>query len=271
MNYPDDQRRSLTGPLALVALGLALAAGAVALVISASPGDAPPSVARAESEPRKIDAEAEPKPAAEEPQLEVATPGHPLLTVREGEKVEIHSAPGGPVVRTVGDETEFGSERMFSVAKTEGEWAGVPNPFTGNDALGWVRLDPGELRAGYTRQSVVIDLSEYRAQVYRGDRAVRSFTVAIGAAGTETPTGEFAVTDTFRGNLNPAYGCCAVALTARQPKLDSGWIGGDRIAIHGTAGPLGVAISHGCVRAADRDVSALVATLPPGTPVTIQT
>ena len=200
----------------------------------------------------------------------MATQGHPVLSVRAGEQVEIHSAPGGPVVRRVGDETEFGSPRMFSVVKTEGEWAGVPNQFTGNDALGWVRLDSGRLRSGYTRHSMVIDLSDYRAQLYRDDRAIRSFTVAIGAPGTETPTGEFAVTDTFRGDLNPAYGCCAVALTAEQPKLDSGWIGGDRIAIHGTSGPLGVAVSHGCVRAADRDVSALVATLPPGTPVTIQ-
>jgi lipoprotein-anchoring transpeptidase ErfK/SrfK len=85
-----------------------------------------------------------------------------------------------------------------------------------------------------------------------------------------TPTGRFAVTDTFRGDLNPAYGCCAVALTARQTRLPSGWLGGDRIAIHGTSGPLGAAISHGCVRAADADVSELVDRLPPGTPVTIR-
>jgi lipoprotein-anchoring transpeptidase ErfK/SrfK len=85
-----------------------------------------------------------------------------------------------------------------------------------------------------------------------------------------TPTGRFAVTDTFRGDLNPAYGCCAVALTARQTRLPSGWLGGDRIAIHGTSGALGAEISNGCVRAADADVSELVDRLPPGTPVTIR-
>jgi lipoprotein-anchoring transpeptidase ErfK/SrfK len=100
---------------------------------------------------------------------------------------------------------------------------------------------------------------------------VRSFAVTIGAPGVETPTGRFAVTDSFRGELDPAaYGCCALALSATQPHLPSGWLGGNRIAIHGTSGPLGVAASHGCVRAADEDVSALVARVPLGTPVFIR-
>ena len=100
---------------------------------------------------------------------------------------------------------------------------------------------------------------------------MRSFPIAIGAAATPTPTGRFAVTDTFRGGLNPAYGCCAVALTAVQPDLQSGWYGGNRIAIHGSpGGSAGGAVSNGCVHAADADVSALVKKAPPGTPVLIR-
>jgi hypothetical protein len=203
-------------------------------------------------------------------ELELPERGTPLVWVRYGEKVEIHAAPDGPVVETVGQETEFGSRTVFSVAKTAGDWAGVRNPHTGNGSLGWVRLDPETLKAGYTTHAIVIDLSDHRAQLMREGEVIRTFTVSVGAPGRETPTGEFAVTDTFRGDLNPAYGCCAVALTAVQPNLPSGWIGGDRIAIHGTTGPLGVNISHGCVRAADRDVSALVDDVPPGAPVTIR-
>ena len=99
---------------------------------------------------------------------------------------------------------------------------------------------------------------------------MRSWPVTIGAPGSDTPTGTFAVTDTFRGGLNPVYGCCAVALSATQPDVPSGWLGGNLIAFHGTAGTLGVAISHGCVRAADPDVSALVNRVPLGTPVFIR-
>jgi lipoprotein-anchoring transpeptidase ErfK/SrfK len=146
----------------------------------------------------------------------------------------------------------------------------VPTPHRRNGELGWVRLDPRRLIAGSVPWELRIDLSEFRLQLVRNRRVVREFPVTIGAPASETPTGRFAVTDTFRGGLNPAYGCCAVALTARQPQLPSGWMGGDRIAIHGTEDPLRRAISHGCVRARDADVSALVDRVPPGTPVVIR-
>jgi lipoprotein-anchoring transpeptidase ErfK/SrfK len=206
----------------------------------------------------------------DERELELYRAGNPVVWVRSGEKATIHAAPGGQVVETVGDETEFGSTTNFAVFETEGDWVGVPNPYTGNGKLGWIELDGRRLKAGYTSREIVVDLSEFRAQLLIDDEVVRTFTVAIGAPGTSTPTGHFAVTDTFRGDLNPAYGCCAVALTAEQPNLPSGWLGGDRIAIHGTSGPLGAAISSGCVRAADRDVNALVNEVPPGTPVLVR-
>ena len=250
--------------------GVVIAAALLLLLSSDDSSPDAPATARANEKPEAIARPPAEETPAERGRLAIPDRGHPLIGVRRGHTVEIHSSPGGPVAQKVGDETEFGSSRVFSVERTKGRWAGVPNPFTGNGSLGWIRLDSRDLRSGYTERSIVVDLSDFRAQLLRGDRVVRTFTVAIGAPGTDTPTGRFAVTDTFRGDLNPAYGCCAVALTAVQPNLDSGWIGGDRIAIHGTAGPLGAAISHGCVRAADRDVSALVNAVPPGTPVTVK-
>ena len=103
----------------------------------------------------------------------------------------------------------------------------------------------------------------------RSGKLVRTFPVSVGMPTAPTPTGRFAITDTFRGGLNAAYGCCALALTARQTNLPSGWLGGDRIAFHGTTGAIGAEISHGCIRAVDEDVSELVDTVPPGTPVEI--
>jgi|SRR5215211_2312755 len=250
-------------------LGVVIAAGAILLLSSGDSSPETPDAAGAQDSPRATAAAKLDETRAKRRKLVIPDRGHPIVWVRHGHTVEIHSSPGGPVVRAVGDETEFGSPRVFAVERTDGRWAGVPNTFTGNGTLGWVRLDARELRSGYTTRSILVDLSDFRAQLFVGDRVVRTFTVAIGAPGTDTPTGSFAVTDTFRGDLNPAYGCCAVALTAVQPNLDSGWIGGDRIAFHGTAGPLGVAISHGCIRAADRDVSTLVNKVPPGTPVTV--
>ena len=196
--------------------------------------------------------------------------GNPLVQVRRDGRVDLYDEPGGSVIKTVKDETEFGSPTAFAVQRQRDGWAGVPTPHFENGRLAWIRLDPRELRAYTVFYEVEVDLSDYQATLLRRHKPIRTFPVSIGRPEAPTPTGEFAVTDTFRGGLNPAYGCCAVALTARQTRLPSGWLGGDRIAIHGTSGTLGAPISTGCVRAEDDNVSELVDRLPPGTPVTIQ-
>ena len=209
--------------------------------------------------------------AAQKPEvLELGDEGHPLVQVRRGRSVDLYDRPDGRVLETLGDETEFGSPTAFAVERSRDGWAAVPTAFFENGKLAWLRLDPRKLEAFKVFYEVRIDLSEFRAELVRRGKIVRSFPISIGMPEAPTPTGRFAVTDTFRGGLNAAYGCCAVALTARQTRLPSGWLGGDRIAIHGTSGVLGAAISHGCVRAADDDVSDLVDRLPPGTPVTIR-
>jgi lipoprotein-anchoring transpeptidase ErfK/SrfK len=151
-----------------------------------------------------------------------------------------------------------------------GGWAGVPTPLLPDGRLGWVKLDPSRLRAGWTRYSIEVDLSSRAARLRLGGRVLRSFAVTVGSPASPTPTGHFAITDTFRGRLNPAYGCCALATTATQPSLPSGWLGGSRIAIHGTTGPLGEAVSRGCIRAASGEVSALVNHVGLGTPIVIR-
>ena len=202
--------------------------------------------------------------------LELGDRGNPLVQVRRDRRVDLYDRPGGKVIATVGDETEFGSPTAFAVQREHDGWAAVPTAHFENGRLAWLRLDPRRLRAFTVFYEVEIDLSEYRTTVLRRDKVLRSFRVSIGMPEAPTPTGQFAVTDTFRGGLNSGYGCCAVALTARQTRLPPGWLGGDRIAIHGTSGALGARVSHGCVRAADADVSDLVNRLPPGTPVTIR-
>jgi hypothetical protein len=203
--------------------------------------------------------------------LEHPRNAHPLVWVRQGKRVELRTEPGGgQLVGQVGRRTEFGSPTVFGVVRRSGRWAGVTTPDLPNNRLGWIELDGRRLKSGWTKLSVEVDVSERRAVLVEAGDPVRSFAITVGMPGAETPTGHFAVTDTFRGDLNPAYGCCAVALSATQPNLPSGWLGGRRIAIHGTSGPLGIAASHGCVRAADPEVSKLVDRLPLGTPVFIR-
>ncbi len=194
-----------------------------------------------------------------------------MIWVRAGEEVELRTEPGGgKVVERIGRQTEFGSPSVFGVIERRGEWAGVSTASLPNGTLGWIHLDPERLEGGWTRYSIVVDLSDRRAELLLADQPKREFPVTIGAASSSTPSGRFAVTDTFVGLDSSAYGCCAVAISATQPNLPSGWLGGSRIAIHGTTGPLGVAASYGCVRAADENVEDLVKTVPLGAPVFIR-
>jgi len=212
----------------------------------------------------------EPKPKPKPAVLTLPKQSFPVVYVKRNRRVQIHTEPGGgEVARTVGSHTPFGSRTTMAVARTSGRWAAVITPFLPNNQLGWVRLDPKRLGAYGSNYSIEVDLSQRQASILRKGRVVRSFAVTVGAAASPTPTGHFAVTDTFRGNLNPAYGCCAAALSASQPTLPSGWFGGSRIAIHGTYEALGEALSHGCIRAADADVSAIVSTVPIGSPVNV--
>jgi lipoprotein-anchoring transpeptidase ErfK/SrfK len=68
------------------------------------------------------------------------------------------------------------------------------------------------------------------------------------------------------------YGCCILALSARQPHTPQGWGGGDRVAIHATNLPetIGTAASLGCLRAPAEEARRLVHTVPLGTIVTIR-
>jgi hypothetical protein len=236
--------------------------------------DGAPRVDRAPEERLEVGrAESTTPPQALDSTLALDHPAdaHPVIWVRRGRRVEIHTEPGGgELVERVGRRTEFGSPSVFGVVRSSGGWAGVSTPALQNDRLGWIKLDPRRLEAGWTRLAIVVDLSARRAELRRAGEPRRAFAVTVGAPGSETPTGRFAVTDTLRRGLGPAYGCCAVALSANQPNLPSGWLGGSRIAIHGTSGPLGVAASLGCVRAADADVSELVRRVPLGAPVFIR-
>jgi lipoprotein-anchoring transpeptidase ErfK/SrfK len=145
---------------------------------------------------------------------------------------------------------------------------GVVSTALGNGRIGWIAVRPGALRLSRTHLALDVDLSSRLLRVRSGGRVLRSFSVGIGAPGTPTPVGRFAVTDKLSGAAySPVYGCCILALSAHQTHLPSGWTGGDRIAIHGgsTAG----AVSTGCLHAATAALRYLMRSVPLGARVVI--
>ena len=212
-------------------------------------------------------------PSASAPKSPEVPPGpnFDIARVWSGHRVVLRDAPAGRPLTRVGDETDFGLPRTFWITARKGDWIGVHSPELANGRLGWIRDDRESLRVYSTPYWLEVNLSTRRVDLNYGSRTLREIPVTIGAAGTETPVGDYAITDALAGAAIPDYyGCCVLALSGHQTSLPAGWIGGDRIAIHGSAGPIGGAASYGCLRAEDRDLVQLLARVPLGTPVFIR-
>jgi hypothetical protein len=204
------------------------------------------------------------------PPERVRGPSFPIATVRPGNRIALHASPGGHVLTRVGDRTEFGSVRVFWIERVSGAWFGVPAPELPDGQLAWIRDDRFALDVSQTHFWIDADVSREQLELHHGDRILDRFTVSVGSPSSPTPLGDYSVTDGLVGRgLGPWYGCCVLALSGHQPNLPAGWIGGNRMAIHGTPGSIGGAISHGCLRASDPDMISLFARVPLGTPVFI--
>jgi hypothetical protein len=194
-------------------------------------------------------------------------PHFSIVRLFPGQRVPMSRHPDGAPVTTLGPRTEFGSPMVLAVDRRRRGWIGFETPFLPNGKLGWVRFDKARMQLYWTKYSLHVDLSQRSLEVRYGGRALSTYLVTVGGAGTETPLGRFAITDALTFDSSPYYGCCALALSGHQTKLPPGWIGGNRLAIHGTPGPVGLAASHGCVRATDETMRALFRQVPLGTPV----
>jgi hypothetical protein len=195
-----------------------------------------------------------------------ATPSKPgTLVAVVRREVVVRSGPNGPVLARVSPRTEFGSPQTLAVTRATRTGFSVITAGVPNGRTGWVVR--GGLSLRRTHVTLGVDLSKQLLRVLNGNRVVRRIRVGIGAPGTATPTGRFAITDKLNGAaFSPVYGCCILALSGHQTNLPRGWTGGDRLAIHG--GPLGPA-STGCLHAATADLRYLMRSVPLGALVTI--
>ena len=157
-----------------------------------------------------------------------------------------------------------------STDKHGATWLKVRVPGRPNGRKGWIAQSGTIVRT--TRWHVVVRTSSRRVLVYRRGRFVRSFEAIVGKLSTPTPRGHFFVEESVRMPPGSAGAPFALALSARSNVLQEFEGGPGQIGIHGVAnlgGTLGTAVSHGCVRLANRNIRWLAAQIPPGAPVTV--
>ena len=219
-----------------------------------------------------------PVPASAPPPepAEQAKPGRELPPAETGARVlrstPLRAEPRGDarLLTRVRTKTEFGNVTVLRVDRRRDGWARVLHPDLSNGERGWIEERDVEL----VREpwAIEVDLSERRARVRLHGEVIDRFPVGVGRSGSDTPPGEYAVTDLIRTKGRSTYGCCILALTGHQPSLPEGWIGGDRLALHGTPDPssVGAARSAGCIRVRERALRRLLRRIRLGSRVTIR-
>jgi len=122
-----------------------------------------------------------------------------------------------------------------------------------------------------------IQLNSRKVTLYQGETAIKSYPIAVGRPGWETPTGNFRVGQMLK---NPTWISPLTDETVPgghpENPLGSYWIGfwsdgRNSIGFHGTpnAETVGTAASHGCIRMYNKDVEELFSQVSLGTPVTV--
>jgi lipoprotein-anchoring transpeptidase ErfK/SrfK len=135
-----------------------------------------------------------------------------------------------------------------------------------------------ELAKKYPRV-ITINRSGFKLTLYHDLKPVKTYTIAVGKQGLETPAGRYNIQDK---QVNPSWHVpnspWAGALAGKvippgpQDPIKARWMGVNGGAgIHGTddVGSLGSAASHGCIRMAIPDVEALFDKVEVGDPVFI--
>jgi lipoprotein-anchoring transpeptidase ErfK/SrfK len=166
---------------------------------------------------------------------------------------------------------ENGTQRAFLVRETKGDWVRVFLPTRPNGSQGWVKRRA--VRVYTNGYRLVVRLRSHQLRLWRGDRLLARYPVAVGTRSTPTPRGLYYIVELLQpSNPNGSYGPYSFGLSAHSNVLRR-FAGGDgRVGLHGTNQPdlVGSNVSHGCIRLRNAAVRRLAKILPLGTPVYIR-
>ena len=123
---------------------------------------------------------------------------------------------------------------------------------------------------------IVLSLSDRRVYLYKGKTVADSYPVAVGAAATPTPQGEFEVSKLVIEPVWQSPWTGEMHAPGPDSALGLRWIGffadeSGAFGFHGTPtlDSIGKAVSNGCVRMRNEDIVALFSQVSIGTPVVV--
>ncbi len=258
-------RQLVAGHARQAADAVALLAAAVAAVLaitlsgsSAPPGQAVPGAQHVVLPVAVPAAELAKLPRATTYASIPAAPGDPApfavtsgLVVHPRAQQIVYSGPGEPAVAVL-PPTQLGAPTWVPVVQSSPGWERVLLPSRPNRATGWIYTGPAGGPQLDTRRSaylVKINVGARKLSVLDGGRLLGTWTAAVGAPATPTPTGR-----TFLLALlappHPTYSPLILPLGFHSDTLDTYGGGPGTVGVHGWPNPsvFGRAVSHGCVR-----------------------
>lgn len=124
---------------------------------------------------------------------------------------------------------------------------------------------------------LVVKLSKRRVYLYRLDKVIASYPIAVGKPGWETPVGTYQVFNMEKNPIFKSFKSGRIIKPGPENPLGVRWIGiwtdgKTQLGFHGTNEPelIGQAVSHGCIRMLNKDVTALFEQVEIGTPVRVE-
>ena len=123
---------------------------------------------------------------------------------------------------------------------------------------------------------LVVQRGKRRVVVYKGEKVVAKYPIAVGKAGWETPIGAFTVINKEEDPIFKSFKTGIIIEPGPDNPLGVRWIGiwtdgKTQLGFHGTDQPelIGKAVSHGCMRMHNKDVIALYKYVTIGTVVQV--
>jgi lipoprotein-anchoring transpeptidase ErfK/SrfK len=163
----------------------------------------------------------------------------------------VYAGPGKPPVAVL-PAAELGGPTWVPVVQSSPGWERVLLPSRPNRATGWIYTGAAGSSQLDTRRSaylVRINVGARQLSVYQAGQPLGTWTVAVGAPGTPTPTGRTFLL-ALLAPAHPTYSPLILPLGFHSDTLDTYGGGPGTVGVHGWPDPsvFGRAVSHGCVR-----------------------
>ncbi|MGH9266006.1 MAG: L,D-transpeptidase [Acidimicrobiales bacterium] len=189
----------------------------------------------------------------------------------KGSTIGVYSTPGqAEADESFDNPTWEGLALVFLVQQRQGDWLEVQLNSRPNQTTGWVRA--ADVTVRQVSHRIVVSLAARSLTVYDGQTPVMEAPVAIGTSSTPTPRGNYYIDGAVRTpDPSGVYGPFQLSVAAFSEVLMSFGSGVGQIAFHGTNAPglIGDAVSNGCLRMKNADITRLANTVHIGTPVQI--